>query len=292
MAHNRGHKGLLYYSEQDEKGTPVNPILPIGDYENLRARTIGGVEPIRPAGSRTVLELVEGRTGLELGFDITNIQASNEQATYLNLGIASPVTTALTYVTHGYGTAGGTDYQAEDGKIDSISFSGDAEGSFSGSVSVMAGKVGTPSPVLSEPQSYLSVDPTLQMHEAVYSEFEVVSIRGEYRNNLVMKPVIAGSSTTRDPGRNWDYLTEGPLDVSGSYTLLNVSGHDLQSNEITAVDPTLAFVDKGASADELLISITGWKPQDETMTIPGADGDIEWELPWIAQSLTWATTEY
>lgn len=293
MGHDRGWKGLFYYATQTSgKGTPVNPTLPTGDWENFRARIIGGVEPVRSAGSRAIIELVEGMTGVELSYDCPAVQASTEQATFLNLGIASPITTALSYVTLGWGVFGGTDKQVEDSKIDTISFNGDTEGNFTASVTAMGGKVATPSPELAEAQSYLTDDPSLQMHEAIYSEFELSGISGEYRNNLRMVPVIASPSTSRDPGRVWDYLTEGPIDMSGSYSMFNDSGKDLQGNTITAVSPVLRFVDKGASADELLLTITGLKPQDDTQSIPGDDPDIEWELPWVATALTWATTEY
>ena len=229
-------------------------------------------------------------TGVELSFDIPNVQASTEQAALLNLGIAlgSGGTTALTYLTVGFGTAT-ADKHVEDTKIDSISLSGDNEGAFSASVTAMGGKVGEPT--LTSPQTYLS-DAFLQMHEAVYSRFELASFRCELRNNLVMKPVIAGPATTRDPGRVWDYLTEGPEDISGSYGVYNTSGEDLQANEITAVSPTLRFVDKGAAVDELLITITTQKSGDETETIPGADGDVEREVTWIGTSLAIAATEY
>ena len=104
--------------------------------------------------------------------------------------------------------------------------------------------------------------------------------------------MIAGPATTRDPSRVWDYLTEGPEDISGSYGVYNTSGKDLQAATITEVSPTLRFVDKNAAADELLITISTTKPVDETETIPGADGDVEREITWIGTSLAIAATEY
>jgi hypothetical protein len=293
MPHRRGWRGANYYSAQIAQGTPVNPVLPIGDWENFRARVIGAVEPVRSAGSRTILELVEGMTGVELSYDISAVQASTAQATFLNLAIASPVQGELTFFTQGYGyEVAGEQRQVEDCKLDTISSNLDAEGNFGASVSIMGGKVATPAPALVTPQSFITDDETLQAHEATYSEFELSTHRMEYRNNLRMVPVIAGPSTTRDPGRVWDYLTEGPVDLTGSYGLYNISGKDLQANVIAAVNPTLRFVDKNTAGDELLISITGLKCQDDTLSIPGADPDIEWEMPWIASSYTWAATEY
>lgn len=292
MPHRRGWRGRHYYASQPGgKGTPVNPTLATGYYENLRPRVLGGVEGLRSAGTRSIVELVEGMTGVELSADIPQLQGSDEQEAFLNLGIAAPVNSELTYLTIGYGyEVTGEHKQIEDCKIDTLSFNLDNTGQFSGSYTAMGGKVATPAPVLAA-QTYLTED-SFQAHEAVYSEFELASYRAEYRNNLVMQPVIAGPLTTRDPARVWDYLTEGPVDVTGTIGLYNTSGKDLQAACISPVTSTLTFTNKCSPANVGVLTVTGYKPTDDTLTIPGADGDVEWEIPWIGTGLTWAVTEY
>ncbi len=278
----RGHQGIVYYAAQGGEGTAADPTLPVGYYENFRKNEVEGVEGVRPAGSRRLVEIQEGMWGVEWGHDIMKMQSAEAAKTYLGYAFAAGAPPTLTWLTVGYGDTR-AQWAIQDCKIDTLDISLDNEGWVTGAVSGFGGKI-SPA-VLAEPQTYID-GPGLGVNEAVWSLFELGSLRISYANNLNMHPVIAGPTTTRDPARKWDYMPIGPEDVSGTMGLYNVSGDDMQQPCLTEHDVDLTITEGCDPYSTWVLNIYGMKYTGEQMTIPGADADIEWEVPFLAKYMT------
>jgi len=283
MSIDRGHRGRFYYGAQGGQGTPGSPVLPAGYYENLRINEVEGTEAVRSAGARRPVELEEGMWGIEWGYDIPKVQGSAAALLWLNYALATGSPPDLTWLTLAYGDSRGQ-WAVQDCRVDTQDFTLDNTGWVRGSMGGFGGKVSTTTlPV----QTFIA-GTGFAVHEAVFSLFELASLRLSLRNNLRMTPVIAGPATTRNPVRKWDYLLLGPEDVSGTLGLYNVSGYDLAAPDLPSLSPTLTLTNKANPYEADLLTINGLKFVNSQLTIPGADPDIEWEVPFLALYYTFA----
>lgn len=283
----KGHRALLFYGAQTEQGTAVSPTLPCAIYENLRINELANVEAVNSSGSDTFVELEEGMSGVELGFDIPKVQGAAAK-TFLQRAMRTGTPKVLPWETMGYGyvTEDGVSEvknQVQDCRIDTLELSGGTDKWLSGSVGLFGGKISEYGAMADE-QTFVN-SPGFAMHEAVFSLFELSSWRVSYANNVEMKPVIAGPATTRDPVRQWDYLLYGGKRCTGNFGLYNDSGFDLSAAVVTQAAPTLTFTNKRNPYNTFVASLNVLKPTNQQLTIPGADSDIEYELPWIAADL-------
>jgi hypothetical protein len=283
MSVDRGHRGRFYYGVQGSEGTAASPTLPVGWYENLRVNIVEGTEAVRSAGTRRAVELEEGMWGVEWGFDIPKLQGDTAALLWLNYALATGSPSDLSWLTLGYGDSR-NQWAVQDCRVDSQDFSLDNTGWVKGSTGGFGGKVAT----ASLPVQTFNTSPGFAVHETVFSLFELASLRVSLKNNLRMTPVIAGPATTRDPVRKWDYLLIGPEDVSGTLGLYNVSGYDLSAPDLPSLSPTLTLTNKANPYASDVLTIVGLKFVNSQMTIPGADPDIEWEMPFLALSYSLA----
>lgn len=280
----KGGLGRVYYGTQAAQGTKAVSInLPPPYYENFTVNWMANVEAVYSAGSRNPVELEEGMFGVEWSIDHPKVQAGAAPVAYYNLAIPTGDPESLTWFTWGFSNVD-NDWDVQDCKMDTLEFSWEAGEAawLTASASGFGGLVTTPgSPYPA--QTYIDA-PGLAVHEGQSTAYEMTGGRVRISHNCEMRPVLAGPSTTRTQ-REWDYMPEGNEVIEGEYTLLNTSGIDMNAATITSSNETVHFTSKGAGGEQLSLEMTGIKPTNEEMTIPGADGDIEFSLPWLATAL-------
>ncbi|MFW6157171.1 MAG: hypothetical protein ACOC7J_07610 [Armatimonadota bacterium] len=280
----KGSQGRVYYGTQTEQGTKGADISsPPPYYENFVTNRMANVEAVYSAGSRNPVELQEGTFGVEWSIDHPKVQGGATPLTYFELAIPSGDPEELTWFTWGFSDVD-NDWDLQDCKMDSLEFSWEAGETnwLTASASGFGGLVTTPGDSYAA-QTYIDA-PGLAVHEGVSTAYEMTGGRSAISHNCEMRAVLLGPSGSRTQ-REWDYMPEGNEVVEGEYTLLNTSGEDMNAAEITSANETVYFTDKGGGGEVLSIEMTSVKPTNEEMTIPGADGDIEFSLPWLATAL-------
>lgn len=283
MTTRKGHSGRVYYDAQGGQGSITDPCtLPLPFWANVRVREISNLAEVRAGGSRNPVELQEGMFGVEWGVDHPKIQGTEAGKAWYDLVVSSGGDPdVLTWFTLGYGDDRAC-WNVQDCKMGNLEFSWEA-----GETAWLTGRAGGFGGLVTEPgtdpyeaQTYIDT-PGFAYHEAQHSTYEMTGGSCTMDQGLAMKPVILGPAGTRTQ-RVWDYLTEGDETVSGTYRLTNHSGVDMNAAVIATSNQALHFINKAAGTDVISLEWAGLGPTSEEMTIPGGDGDIEWEFPWIA----------
>ena len=281
----QGSYGRVSWGIQGAQGTAAVAYSMPGIVSRFAPRIKGGVEAVESVGDWSPAEISEGMTSFEASLSIDGIEEwlLIEQAFRSGAGL-------LPWLSFKFGYDKAADemlYTAIDNKCDSITLKCDAGGKFTADLSFLGGKV---TKAASAPAAQTFFGSRLyKWYNLTWDEaFDLYGFEITYKNNLSMDPVIAGSGTTRDPDRVWDFMDEGQISVSGTlrYRLSNI-GLDVQDCIITSGDHTLtiAACSDVSPSQAASISITGLKPVDESLDIP-ARGNIVVEVPFLATDLS------
>jgi len=278
----QGFYGRIWYGVQGAKGTAATSFAPIGIIGRANRRIPAGLEKLFGVGSWNAMELSEGMTLGEVGISI----AALEDPHFCQYARRSDVTGELTWLTIKMGYVKGAEVYTsviQDCKMDSLGLRLEAGGRISVDLSLIGGKVTN---TAADPGDMSNLDArAYRSFEAVWDE--VLDLRAfslDVRNNISPIPVIAGSGTTRDPDRIWDYLDEGRNDVGGSLTYrAGDVTRDLQDCLLTGADHDLVFTSCGdiSPAQSMTISLTGLKLESEDFQLQ-ADADVLFECPYLA----------
>ena len=176
----------------------------------------------------------------------------------------------------------------QDAKATSLSLrcdGGTEVGILTGTISGIGGHLAetTTAPTITQPTTapFTSYDAIVTLGG---SPFEIAGFDITISVQLLTRFVLAGAARTAGKKRLWDYLTEGNVDVSGSFRCLEPkSEFALGADCLTSYNSVIRFVDSCDAANILNIAITGLTPDTRTGTVPG-DGAAGFTYPWTAKT--------
>lgn len=284
----KGSYGSAMYGVQVGKGTPAACTSVFGIVDRPHRNIRGGVEPLFSVGDWNAVEISEGMTLAEVGLSIPAVQDPH----FIQQAKRSAVSGELPWLTVQIGYAKGTDlYKAviQDCKIDTLTLRLEAGGRMNADLALIGGKV---MQTAADPgaMSFFS-SRAYRWFEATWDETrDLLSIELSVRNNLTPQPVIAGTVTTRDPERMWDFLDEGRADVGGrlQYFLADAAA-DLQDCLLAGTTHVLTIESCGdiSPAQSMTLTLDNLKATDDDLQIP-SDGNIVIDVPWLATDWTLA----
>jgi len=228
------------YGVQGAEGTVADTWLPIGLVDRPHVEIPAGIERIYSVGDWNAKELSEGMTLANVGFSIVAL----EEWDLLQQARRSDVTGELPWLSFKWGYIKGAVHLTVtviDLKVDTMTLRCDAGGRVNVDMALIGGKV-----------EKADADPgnmdffgsrAYRWFEMVWDETrDLLAFEMNVRNNLTPQPVIAGSGTTRDPDRKWDYLDEGNNEIDGTLSyFLGDATIDLQACLIEGANHDLAF---------------------------------------------------
>jgi len=282
----KGAYGRCFYGTQGAKGIPAVGYSALGIIDRPHMNVPSGIEPLYSVGDWDPVELSEGMTLAEVGLSITAV----EDPHFLQYAKRSAVTGELQWLTIKIGYHKGADvYRAiiQDCKIGDITMRCDAGGRLNADVNLIGGKV-----------AQLAADPgdmsffssrAYRWFEMTWDETRDLRAFEFYcRNGLEPMPVIAGTVTTRDPERIWDFLDEGPSEIGGTLTyFLADADVDLQDCLLAGADHVMTFCSCSdvSPAQTMTLTLNGLKARNADLQIP-ARGDIVVEMPYLLTDWT------
>jgi hypothetical protein len=281
----KGSYGQAAYGIQAAKGAAPGSWAALGLIDRPTVRVISNTERINAVGDWNARELSEGMASAEISLSIVALQ----NLTFLGQALRD-VNGELPWLSVRVGHDKGADeacYTVEDCKIDSFTFRCDAGGRPSVDVNLIGGDV-TKAASACGAQSWLW-ERSYRYFELIWSEAaELLGIEFTLRNNLDALGVIAGSATTRDPDRIWDYLEEGQEEIDGNLIYYAYqSGIDAQECLITPTSPNLQLVScEDASPDfSAQINFSNLKKVTDGIEIP-IGGNIAFPVDFMAEDIT------
>jgi hypothetical protein len=174
----------------------------------------------------------------------------------------------------------------ENCKIDSFTFRCDAGGRPTVDANLIGGGV-TKAAAACGAQAWLW-ERSFRYFELIWSEAaELLGIEFTVRNNLDALGVIAGSATTRDPERIWDYLEEGQEEIDGNLIYhAYQAGVDAHACLIPTETPTLDLTScEPASPDfSYTITFTDLKKVTDGIEVP-VGGNIAFPVDFMAEAI-------
>lgn len=285
----KGAYGRCWYGVQGAgKGTPATAFAPFGIIDRPHLNVPSGIEPLYSVGDWDPVELSEGMTLAEVGLSIPAV----EDPHFLQYAKRSAVTGELSWMTIKIGYHKGADvYQAivQDCKINDITIRCDAGGRLNADCNLIGGKVAAAA-VDPGDMSFLSAR-AYRWFEMTWDETRDLRAFEFYcRNGLEPMPVIAGTVTTRDPERIWDFLDEGASEIGGSLTyFLADASEDLQACLLVGADHIMSFEScaEVSPVQVMTLTLNGLKARNADLQIP-ARGDIIVEVPYLLTDWTLA----
>jgi len=236
----RSSYARVMYGVQASKGTEAASYSALGIVDRPHTEIDAGVERLYSVGDRNPMQLSEGLTLANVGLSIVALQNFD----FLSHARVDDTSGELDWLSIKWGYTKGSHnltVTVIDCKIDNFTLRCEAGGRVEVDAALIGGKV---TKVASSPGAM----PTLS--EQAYRWFELqwdevrdlLSFEMTVRNNLNAQPVIAGSGTTRDPERIWDYLDEGQNEVEGTLAyFLGDANVDLQDCLVSEADHTLTL---------------------------------------------------
>lgn len=276
--------GHVMWGTQAGKGTGPVSWLPPGILSNATATVRSGMERIYSVGSVQAIELSEGMAVSEVRLSIAALQVPTLIGNVLRVAGELP----WLGMRLGY-ERGATVYYRDiiDCKINRLSLRVERGGRVSADLDLIGGKV---TQADADPGTMtFPTERAYRYFEATWSEArDLLGFELNINNNLDAMGIIAGSGTTRDPARIWDYLEEGPQEIDGTVIyFLPDSSLDVQDCLIAASNLSLALTacDDISPTQSITIALNGFKPIDDELDLPQG-GDVAVKVPFWATSAT------
>lgn len=276
--------GHVSWGTQAAQGTGPASWQTAGILGDARAVVRSGMERIYSVGSVNAIELSEGMATAEVSLSIAGLQvATLIEKVERSAGVLPWLGFRLGY------ERGATVYYREiiDCKINRLSLRVQRGGRVSADLDLIGGKV-TQSATDPGTMSF-PTERVYRYFEATWSEaYDLLEFELNINNNLDAMGVIAGSGTTRDPARIWDYLEEGGAEIDGTITyFLPNTARDVQDCVVTSGNQSLvlASCDDISPTQGITIALTGMKPIDDEINLPQG-GDIAVRVPFWATDFT------
>src|SRR5262245_14106793 len=215
--------GILLYSAQPTKDTPVTPATAVG-IASPRATSDSGMNNVFGLGSASILFMKPGLMQVPISITIDHFQ----EKTFLQRALRTSAVVPYSTIGLGYVDDAGTQFawQMDNSKINTVDLAGDA----GGAVTATFGGTGdliTELTTLTAAQ--LSAEP-FKWYEALVTKaaaaFEVESWRVSVNHNITPQPAILGAAATTRKRSN-KYFTEGYEDITGEFSRFAKSGISL-----------------------------------------------------------------
>ena len=273
--------GVLLYSPQPVKDTPVTPATAVG-MATPRATSDSGMNNVWGVGSASVLFMRPGLMQVPIAIPIDHLQPKAFLMRALRATI-SPFEVPMNTIAIGYVDDAAVKYQwqVDNFKIHSVDLAVEAGGpvtaTFNGVgdlITVLSGGTGLSASNLAE-EPYKWYDGLFTKDGAAY---EAESFRVTVNHNFTPQPVLYGTApTTRK--RSIKYWTEGNEDITFEFVRFVQSGVSLQGDTIADADYVAAFTN---GANTMTIALTDAKPITEEI---GIDEDLRWTVG--SRAKTW-----
>lgn len=276
-----GRHGVLLYSAQSVKGTPVTPATPIGA-ASFDVTIDGDLKPIHTLGKAELLAIKPGLTKTDFSIQIEAVQ---------NLAVLSAAIRSggvLPWVTFGFGwsydSGGNYAKQVQDCKVHRAEISLEAEGMLTASLSGVGGLV---TDVTTLVAAHLT-DKPFTWYEATFTKggvgYEIRSFNVSIEQNVNVQACIPGVAPSSF-ARGWKYQTEGNYSITGEITRYALSGVNVQADCPADFDLVLTMTDKCDSEHTLTITASDCQFGQEKFTL-SPENELMVTLPFIASGIS------